>query len=121
MVTTSPSWTEGVSLRAAATLGAGASATHDIDLDTLGADAVEAQISITKGSASSITVNIFGSPDSGTTDDTTPMLTYTVTADDRRTLRLSGAYRQIQLVNNDGSNATGNIAITYAWRQWTSA
>jgi hypothetical protein len=68
-----------------------------------------------------VTVNVLGSPNSGTTDDTTAMLSYTVAANDRRMLRLSGAHRQIQLVNNDGGNATGNIAIIYAWRQWTSA
>ena len=121
MATISPSWTENVSVRSAATISAGATATHDIDLDTLGADLSETQIDITIGSSSGVTVEIFGSPDSGTTDDTTALVSYTVAANDRRSLSLTGAYRQIKLTNDDGSNATGNIAIIHAWRQWTSA
>jgi len=120
MATIKPVWTENVSVRSAATLAAGATATHDIDLDNLGADLSEVQIDIAIGSASSVTVEIFGSPDSGTTDDTTALLSYTVDANDRRTLQLGGAYRQIKLTNDDGSNATGNITIIHAWRQWDS-
>ena len=121
MATISSSWTENVSVRSAATIAAGATATHDIDLDTLGADLSEVQIDITIGSSSGVTVEIFGSPDSGVTDDTTALVSYTVAASDRRTIALTGAYRQVKLTNNDGSNATGNIAIIHAWRQWTSA
>lgn len=120
MATISPNWTEAVSLRAAATLAASGTATNDIDLDTLGADRSEVQVDITIGSSTGVTVEVFGSTDSGTTDDTTPLLAYTVAANDRRTLILTGAYRQIKLTNNDGTNATGNIGIDHAWRQWTS-
>lgn len=115
-----PVWTRNVVLRTAATLAAGTTSLHDIDLNNLGADLAEPQIDIIKGSASSITVEFFASPDDGTTDDTTPLFEYTVSADDRRTIPITGAYRQIALTNNDGSNATGNIAIIYAWRQWDS-
>ena len=120
MATISPTWTENVSVRSAATLAAGTTATHDIDLDNLGADRSDVQIDITIGSSSGVTVKIFGSPDSGTTDDTTALVSYTVAANDRRTIALTGPYRQISLTNDDGSNATGNIAIDHAWRQWTS-
>lgn len=120
MATIKPVWTENVSVRSAATLAAGGTATHDIDLDNLGADRSDVQIDITIGSSSGVTVEVFGSPDSGTTDDTTPLMSYTVDVSDRRTLVLTGPYRQIKLTNNDGSNATGNIAIDHAWRQWDS-
>ena len=120
MATISPAWTENVSVRSAATLASSGTATHDIDLDTLGADRSDVQIDIIVGSSSGVTVEIFGSPDSGTTDDTTPLMSYIVSANDRRTLTLTGAYRQIKLTNNDGSNATGNITIIHAWRQWSS-
>ena len=120
MATIKPSWTRSVVLRAAATLAAGASATVDIDLENLGADLSEPQIDIIIGASSGVTVEIFGSPDDGTTDDTTALISYTVAANDRRTIALTGAHRQIKLTNNDGSNATGNIAIQHAWRQWTS-
>lgn len=120
MATISPSWTENVTGRSAATIGTGATATVDIDLDNLGADRADVQVDITIGSASSVTVSVFGSPDSGTTDDTTGLMEYTVSANDRRTLILTGNHRQISITNNDGSNATGNVAVIYAWRQWTS-
>ena len=121
MATITATWTEAVEGRAAATISAGATATIDIDLDNLGADRADAQIGITIGSASSVTVNVFGSPDSGTTDDTTALISYTVTANDRRTIVLDGAFRQISITNNDGSNATGNVSVYYAWRTWVSA
>lgn len=121
MATIKPVWTENVSVRSAATLASAGTATHDIDLDNLGADRSDVQIDIIIGSSSGVTVEVFGSPDSGTTDDTLALLTYTVAANDRRTLRLTGAYRQIKLTNNDGSNATGNITIIHAWRNWNSA
>lgn len=120
MATITATWTEGVSLRSAATIAASGTATADVDLDNLGADRADVQIDITIGTSSGVTVEVFGSPDSGTTDDTTPLLSYTVSANDRRTIVLTGAYRQIKWTNNDGSNATGNIAADYAWRNWTS-
>lgn len=120
MATITPTWTEGVSLRSAATIAASGTATADVDLDNLGADRADVQIDITIGSSSGVKVEIFGSPDSGTTDDTTALLSYTVTANDRRTITLTGAYRQVKWTNNDGTNATGNISAAYAWRNWTS-
>lgn len=121
MATIKPNWTENVSLRSAAPLAASGTSPHDIDLDNLGADRADAQIDISIGSSSGVTVEIAGSPDSGTTNDTTPLLSYTVAANDRRTLTLTGAYRQINLTNNDDINATGNIAIIYAWRNSVSS
>lgn len=120
MATIKPVWTENVSVRSAATLAASGTATHDIDLNTLGADRSDVQIDIVIGSSTGVTVEIFGSPDSGTTDDTTPIVTYLTDANDRRTITLTGPYRQIKLTNNDGSNATGNITIVHAWRNWSS-
>lgn len=120
MATIAPTWTENVSIRSAATLAASGTAGYDLDLDNLGADLYEVQIDITIGSASGVVVEVFGSPDSGTTDDDVPLVTYTATASEVRTLTLSGAHRRVVLTNLDGSNATGNIAIKGAWRQWTS-
>ena len=120
MATITPLWTENVSIRSAATLAASGTATHDVDLDNLGADRYDIQVDITIGSSSGVTVEIFGSPDSGTTDDTTALMSYTVDASDRRTLVVTGPYRQVKLTNDDGTNATGNIAIIGAWRNWDS-
>ena len=121
MGTVAPSWTENVSIRSAATLAAAGTATYDLDLANLGADRYDVQIDTTIGSSSGVVVEVFGSPDSGTTDDDVALLSYTVTASEIRTVILSGPYRQIKLTNLDGSNATGNIAIKGAWRQWTTS
>ena len=120
MATISPSWTEAVSVRTAATLAASTTSPHNIDLAALGADRSDVQIDIIIGDASGVLVEIVGSPDSGTTEDTTALLSYVVTANDRRTLIMTGAYRRIKLTNQDATDATGNIAIQHAWRQWTS-
>ena len=120
MATISPTWTENVAVRASATLASGASDTNDIDLDNLSADRSDIQVNITIGSASSVTVEFFGSSDSGTTDDTTPLHSYVVTVNDTRTISMTGPYVAVKLTNNDGGNATGNIVIDHAWRQWTS-
>lgn len=120
MATIKPVWTEGVSIRSAATLAAAATAGYDLDLDTLGADAYEVQINITIGSSSGVTVEVFGSANSGTVDDDVPIVAYTTGTTEIRTLRLAGAHRRLLLTNDDGSNATGNISILGAWRQWDS-
>jgi len=121
MATISPSWTENVSLRSAATLAAAATATVDVDLDTLGADRTDITVNFTKGSSSGITVEFFYSTDSGTTDDDVAAISYTTIATEVRTTSISAAYVACKVTNDDGSNATGNIEIHHAWRQWTSA
>ncbi len=121
MATITATWTENVTLRAAATLAAAGVATHDIDLATNGYDRVDVQVDVVIGSSTGVTVRVYGSPDSGTTVDDQPLLVYSISADDTRTLVLTGAYRQISLTNDDGTNATGNITILYAGRKWTSA
>lgn len=121
MATIKPTWTENVENRASATLAAGTSDTNDIDLDTLGADLCDVQVNLVIGSSTGITVEVFGSPDSGTIDDTVPVLSFTMTATDKRSFKLAGmAYAAIKVTNDDGSNATGVLAIKFAWRQWNS-
>mgnify|MGYP006434100929 CR=1 FL=1 len=125
MATTNATANEGNTLRSAATLAAGASATHDLDLNDDathgGAASVALQFDITDSGAGSVTVNLYSSLDSGTTFDTESLpggfatdasgtqVIKTIVADAR-----VAPYLQVELVNDDGSNATGTIAIRFA-------
>jgi hypothetical protein len=121
MATISPNWTEGVSVRTASTTaGSTTDASVDIDLATLGADRTDIQITSVAGASPDVTFNIFSSSNSGTTDDDVPVVSYTITASETRTISVTGPYVAIQVVNNSAS-VTGNITIIHAWRQWTSA
>ena len=76
-------WTENqaVATLDGATITQGASATGDIDLAGLGFIGVKVQIKITYGAAvdDNTTIEVFGSADSGTTDDTVPIWSQSVT------------------------------------------
>lgn len=122
----SPVWTENQPVSWTGRNGsngidAGASASFPIDLANLGADRAEVQLDIIISNADSVTVQVLGSADSGTTDDTTVLEAYTVSANDRRTIILTGAFRRIKVTNNDGaSDATGVVSALFAWRNWVS-
>ena len=121
MATTTPTWTENQTLRSAATIVAGGSDTNDLDLDANGYDLAVLQFNITHGSSSGVTVELFSSPDSGTTEDNTslPGGFSTDGTDEIRTVTVMGhPYVAVKITNDDGSNATGNIAVLYAGRQW---
>lgn len=118
MATAKPVWTENVEIRAAATLAAASTSNHDIDLNTLGGDRSLIQVDILIGSASSVTVQVLNSSDSGTTYDTHPVAAYEVSANDIRSVLVETPNFRLSLTNNDGSNATGNVTAKHAWRQW---
>jgi hypothetical protein len=121
MATTTATWTENQTLRSAATLSSGGTSTHDLDIDNNGYDLVTLQFDITHSSSSGITAELFSSPDSGTTDDTESLAGGFSTdgTDVTKTVVVMGhPYIQVKLTNDDGSNATGNIAILYAGRKW---
>lgn len=123
MAITKPTWTENQTLRSSATLAASGTDTNDIDLDTNGYDLVVVQFNITIGSSSGVTIEIFSSPDSGTTEDNESLAGgFTADADVIKTITVMGhPYIAVKITNNDGSNATGNIEILYAGRQWTTS
>ena len=127
MATIKPVWTENVNLHTSAALAFGASATDDIDLDTLGADAVAIVIEILFGATpdGDVLVEIFGSSDSGVQDDTEPLTSFripqTASVTKRKTIVLKDvAYLAVKVTNNDSADS-----VTYdswhAWRQWSSA
>ena len=121
MATTTPSWTENQTLRSAATLAAGATEGHDLDIAAAGYDLVVLQFNIAHSSSSGVTVNLYSSPDSGTTDDdvSLPGGFSTDGTDEIRTVTVMGhPHIRASITNDDGSNATGNISILYAGRKW---
>lgn len=94
----------------------------DIDLDTNGWDAVSGIISVALSSASSVTVELYRSTDSGTSfsDDQSLAGGFQIDADGKYPLPdiLMEAFVRLRVINNDGSNPTGTITITYHGRQW---
>jgi hypothetical protein len=121
MATTTATWTENQTLRSAATLAAGTTSTHDLDIDASGYDTVVLQFDIAHSSSSGVTVELFSSPDSGTTDDTESLAGGFSTdgTDVKKTVVVMGhPHIQVSITNDDGSNATGNIAVLYAGRKW---
>lgn len=126
MVTLNPSWTENVNLHTSAALAAAATATDDIDLDTLGADQANVTIEIVFGASvdGDTVVNIFASSNSGTDDDTIPIASITIVAVNdatvRRTIAVIGhPYIAVAVTNND---TTDNVTYEawFAWREWVS-
>lgn len=121
MATTTAVWTENQTLRSAATISAGGTETSDLDIDANGYDLVTLQFDITHASSSGVTVNLFSSPDSGTTDDNESLAGGFSTdgTDVVKTVVVMGhPHIQVSITNDDGSNATGNIAVLYAGRKW---
>lgn len=121
MAITKPVWTENVTLRAAATLAAGATEGHDLDLDANGYDTVTLQFNIAHATSTGVTVNLYSSPDSGVTDDNESLAGGFATdgIDVVKTVVvMAHAFVRVSITNNDGTNATDNISIMYAGRNW---
>jgi hypothetical protein len=121
MATTTATWTENQTLRSAATISAGATEGHDLDIDNNGYDLVTLQFDIAHSSSSGVTVEIFSSPDSGTTDDDESLAGGFSTdgTDVIKTVVVMGhPHIRVEITEDGGSNATGNIAILYAGRKW---
>ena len=126
MATIKPVWTENVNLHTSASLAFGASVTDDIDLDTLGADLCAIVIEIIFGATpdGDVLVEIFGSSDSGVSDDTEPLTSFIIpfaaSVTKLKTIVIKDmAYIAVKVTNNDSADS-----VTYdswhAWRQWSS-
>jgi hypothetical protein len=122
MATTTATWTENQTLRSANTVTtAEGSETHDLDIAANGYDLVVLQFDIAHSSSSGVTVELFSSPDSGTTDDneSLPGGFSTDGTDVIKSVVVMGhPHIQVKITNDDGSNDTGNIAVLYAGRKW---
>lgn len=126
MAVFTPTWTTGVSLRAAAAIANGASLTDTINLAT----SLYYQIDITVGfdiasgsPSGDLVIEVFQSVDGGSLVDTIARLTrrinFTGTANKITTIRaLGGPYVSIKYTNNTG--VTGNVTVKYAGLKQTS-
>ena len=127
MATISPSWTEAVNLHTSGTVAAGASATDDIDLDDLTADAVHVTIEIVFGGSvdGDVIVEVFGSSDSGTNDDTISIASFVIKAENSATKRASFTIKDVPYIAVKVTNQDTTDNVTYdswfAWRNWASA
>ena len=127
MATITPTWTEATNLHTSGTVAAAASATDDIDLDNLGYDMVLVTIEIAFGGTpdGDCTVEVLGSSDSGTNDDTVALHTLAIEEAASTTKRISlqikdVPYIAVKVTNND-STATVTYDSWYAGRKFTSA
>ena len=122
---TGPTWTAVADVIASGTISAGATSTGNVDLATSNYDAANIQADITDSGSASVTVNIYGSNDGGTTVDSTAILSFQTDGSgtrDARTIPVLGhTWIQVEVVNNDGSNATGTVHVTERRRQWSSS
>lgn len=123
-----PTWTVNQSLQAAQTLAASGTDTDDIDLDTAGYDAVLVQWQGTFNASATdgCTIEVFGSPDSGSNDDNIPLWPIEISVDAGNTVKISFLiegipYAAIKRTNNDSSYSITNETLIYAGRQWATA
>ena len=124
MAVTTATWSEGNTLRTAATIAAGGTETSDLDIDTNGFDTVVLQFDIAHSSSAGVTVNLYSSPDSGTTfDDESLAGGFSTDGTDvqKTVVVMAHPYIRVSITNDDGSSATGNIAVLYAGRTWNTA
>lgn len=102
------------------TISANGTGDTNIDLATQGWDVVVGMIDVTLSTASSVTVRLFRSTDGGT-DFTDESLAggFSIDADGVYPFDLYAEdYVQLSILNDDGSNATGTITVTYQGRNW---
>lgn len=116
-------WTEDVEFHASASLAAAASVTDDIDLDNLGAEETNIEISIAFGSTpdGDVLVELLASVDSGTLDGTVPVHSQTIERVTSTTVRalipIAGyAYLAVRVTNNDTTDSVTYIG-THAWKR----
>ena len=108
MTTTTAVWTENTNLHTSGTVAAAASATDDIDIDNLAYLMVSVTIEILFGGSpdGDVDIEVFGSNDSGTQDDTEPILSFKLSeatsTTKRRTFQIMGVpYIAVKITNND--------------------
>lgn len=126
MATITPTWTENQGLHSSGTVAAAATATDDIDLDTTDFDAVHIVIEVVFGGTpdADCTIEVFGSANSGTDDDTEALYSFSLAEATSTTKRISFvvkdvAYIAVALTNNDSTD-TVTYESWYAGRKWTS-
>lgn len=127
MANFSSSWTENVNLHTSGTVAAAASATDDIDVAAGGYIGVKITIEIVFGSTpdGNCLVEVFGSADSGTNDDTIPLTSFTIEEATSTTKRapitiMHQPYLAVKVTNND---TTDNVTYDswYAGLKYTDA
>lgn len=126
MATFSASWTEAQTLHASSSVATGSSAQDSIDLDTLGAYAAHVQVDldISAGTPNGdVTVEVFKSPNSGTSVDTEPaqkfVIPFTATGSKVKSFTVLGPWARVKVSNETGESVT--YVGLYAYLKQTSA
>ncbi len=115
MATFTPSWTTGSTLHASSSVSNGASTTDDLNLVSAGpyyGALIQVDIDIASGSpAGDVTIEVFGSADGGSNDDTLPMKTlriaFTGTGNKKVSFTVYGVpFVSVKITNNTGVSCT---------------
>ena len=121
-------WAEAQTLHSSSSISAGSSVTDDIDLDNLGALGVAIQIEIIFGGTpdANVLVEILGSVDSGTQDDTEVIHSFTIEDTASATKRgptitvFDFPYIAVRVTNNDSTDSVTYDGL-FAWVQRDSS
>lgn len=103
-----------------ATIAAAGTGNTDINLATNGWDVVVGKIDVTLGTSTGVTVRIFRSTDGGTTftDESLAGGFQVITSGVYPIDIYAEDYVRISILNDDGTNATGTVTVTYQGRNW---
>lgn len=98
-----------------------------LDLANLGADCVVVQLKITWHASATdyADISVYGSPDSGTTDDTIALWSQRVSAVAGATTYITIVLQDIPFANiwvdNESNQEIAEVSGKYAYRQWATA
>jgi|SRR5688572_8293956 len=119
MATFTPSWTTGGTLHASSSVATSASATDDLNLVSAGpyyGAHIQIDLDIASGSpAGDCTIEVFGSVDGGSNDDTLPMKTLRVPFSATGNKKVSFTVYGVPFCSVKMSNSTG-VSVTYVGR-----
>lgn len=126
MTTISALWTENQEFHASASLAAAASISDNIDLAANGYDVISIQPKIVFGGSpdGNVVVEIFSSPDSGSTFDSEPLHSIAITEATGETKAITITIKdtpfiKIKTTNNDSTDSVTYSGI-YAGKEYTS-
>jgi hypothetical protein len=116
MATFTVSWTTGTNLHTSAALADAGTVGDDINLASLGYYAVQCQLTLdadTGTPSGDVTVNVYGSADGGTADDTEPLQSYVVNFTAQALKRFSFVVENMPHIRVEVTNNVGE-SITYS-------
>lgn len=109
-------WLKNQTIGTDATLAAGATRNETLDLATSGYDRYDLTIDVAIGTSTGIRIRLLR-----TTSDTKPLRSISIDSTEKIPWeQVTGSERILQIINDDGANPTGTIAIRADFGKWES-